>query len=263
MTKSDFVFEKGEPIEVGSHGETDLLYHQGDPAPDTGRSDLVFEAGTGLGGLDAFHYGYGDIGDFSRWHSHVEEDLDIQIRAADHTDGSFRSEYAGEPTVIITARDDDAAGNAEQADIDKFGEVWDDTGQAMIMGEDNDQFGGRYRAQAVADYVNAALGTEGFDVSDSVAGGDNNCQNPSSSHPVFDGVSNMYRRRSELPLLADPSPISEISADISVFGGYDTGGQRMLIAGNVHTWDSSSGTYPECVDDRRFTVQALDWVMSA
>ena len=50
MPDSDLVFEQGEAIDVGSHGDDDLLYHDGDPVPNTGASSLVFEAGTGLGG---------------------------------------------------------------------------------------------------------------------------------------------------------------------------------------------------------------------
>ena len=50
MPQSTFVFVNGDPIDVGSHGDDDLLYHDGDPVPNTGASSLVFEAGTGLGG---------------------------------------------------------------------------------------------------------------------------------------------------------------------------------------------------------------------
>lgn len=50
MTDSSFVFEEGDPIEVGSHGDHDFVYHEGNPVLDGGQSTLVFEAGTGIGG---------------------------------------------------------------------------------------------------------------------------------------------------------------------------------------------------------------------
>jgi len=47
---SDYVFESGEPIDVGSHGETSYLFHSGEPVPNSGESTLVYESGVGLGG---------------------------------------------------------------------------------------------------------------------------------------------------------------------------------------------------------------------
>ena len=73
MPESGFVFEGGEAIDVGQHGDTDLVYHQGDPVPNTGQSSLVFEQGVGLGGgviIDDFERGdlspySGDTGRFA------------------------------------------------------------------------------------------------------------------------------------------------------------------------------------------------------
>jgi len=50
MTDSTFVYDEGDPIEVGTHGEEDVLYHEGNPVPNTGNSALVYEQGTGIGG---------------------------------------------------------------------------------------------------------------------------------------------------------------------------------------------------------------------
>lgn len=60
MPGSDFVYESGEPIGVGTHGETDFLFHQGDPVPNTGDSEYVYEAGTGLGGAQPVVYACDD-----------------------------------------------------------------------------------------------------------------------------------------------------------------------------------------------------------
>jgi len=51
MAKSDYIFESGEAIDVGSHGETDYVFASGEPVANSGDSSFVFESGTGLGGL--------------------------------------------------------------------------------------------------------------------------------------------------------------------------------------------------------------------
>jgi len=52
MPDSDYVFEKGEPIFVGSHGDTEYVFESGVPVSNTGdESSFVFESGIGLGGF--------------------------------------------------------------------------------------------------------------------------------------------------------------------------------------------------------------------
>lgn len=45
-----FVYELGEAIDVGSHGEHDYVYANGKEVFDSGLSTHVFESGTGIGG---------------------------------------------------------------------------------------------------------------------------------------------------------------------------------------------------------------------
>lgn len=49
MVDSTFVFESGDPIDVGSAGENDFVLAGGEQVTDGGVSKTVFEAGTGLG----------------------------------------------------------------------------------------------------------------------------------------------------------------------------------------------------------------------
>jgi hypothetical protein len=49
MPTSDYVYERGDGIRVGSHGGHSYVFASGDPVNDGGASDLVFESGTGLG----------------------------------------------------------------------------------------------------------------------------------------------------------------------------------------------------------------------
>lgn len=50
MPISGYVFESGDGILVGDHGETSYVFHSGEPVPNNGRSGFVFETGTGMGG---------------------------------------------------------------------------------------------------------------------------------------------------------------------------------------------------------------------
>lgn len=44
-----FVFDRGERIDTGRHGETRYVFANGNPVPNNGRSDFVYESDTGLG----------------------------------------------------------------------------------------------------------------------------------------------------------------------------------------------------------------------
>jgi len=47
----DWIQVNGDPVSTGSHGDTDYTYANGDPVPNTGVSNIVFEDGVGLGGV--------------------------------------------------------------------------------------------------------------------------------------------------------------------------------------------------------------------
>lgn len=68
MPDSDYVFEQGEPINVGSHGEHNFVFQSEEPVTDSGSSDFVFEAGNGLGGAGIVIEDW-ETGDFSNWTS--------------------------------------------------------------------------------------------------------------------------------------------------------------------------------------------------
>lgn len=47
---NEYIFENGQAVDVGSHGEHSYVYADGTPVPDTGKSTFVFEDGVGIGG---------------------------------------------------------------------------------------------------------------------------------------------------------------------------------------------------------------------
>lgn len=76
MAKSDFVFESGEGVLVGSHGDHAYAFVSGSPLTDRGASTAVFESGVGIGGggiIDSF------------------EDGDMSEYGADYVQGSFNA----------------------------------------------------------------------------------------------------------------------------------------------------------------------------
>lgn len=64
--EDDFIYESGEPVATGGHGEHDYVYANGVPVTDTGQSTYVFESGVGLGGAGLI------IDDFEEYSSDAE-----------------------------------------------------------------------------------------------------------------------------------------------------------------------------------------------
>jgi len=48
-SSSSYVFDRGEAIEIGTHGEHDFVFDENTPVNDEGQTTLVFEEGTSLG----------------------------------------------------------------------------------------------------------------------------------------------------------------------------------------------------------------------
>lgn len=65
-----FIFEEGQEVQTGFHGQHDFVYAEGVEVPDTGKSTLVFEQGTGLGGKGI--YVGGDIGAYETSNTHTD-----------------------------------------------------------------------------------------------------------------------------------------------------------------------------------------------
>lgn len=72
MADSNYVFEEGDPIDVGAHGEDAYLYEGGTPVRNSGDSEFVFQSGTGLGAAFALVYNGTDIGYYETNESHQD-----------------------------------------------------------------------------------------------------------------------------------------------------------------------------------------------
>jgi len=45
-----YIYINGKKVQTGSHGDTDYVFASGDPVPNEGASELVYESGVGVGG---------------------------------------------------------------------------------------------------------------------------------------------------------------------------------------------------------------------
>lgn len=60
MAQSDYVFESGESITVGVHGQTEYIFSSNNPVTNQGVSNFVFESDFGWGGSTSeYGFGYG------------------------------------------------------------------------------------------------------------------------------------------------------------------------------------------------------------
>ena len=84
MVGSDLVYESGNPVTVGEHGEHEYVFVRGNPLADRGVSTLVFESGTGIGGDD------------------LPDDLPTEViaRIDIATDGTLAAEWVAEPLAV-------------------------------------------------------------------------------------------------------------------------------------------------------------------
>lgn len=105
---SGFVFEEGEAIDVGSHGDHDFVFHEGEPVPDTGISTLVFEEGTGIGGVEGIQVTISDTqGETTGTVQVVEKAKDVvEYYHGSSTTGSnagseFRNDFSEDGTTVF------------------------------------------------------------------------------------------------------------------------------------------------------------------
>lgn len=98
-----YIFESGESVRVGTHGDTDYVYASGDPVPNTGGSTLIYETGVGLGGGDIWSYAY-DQTDLSTVGAITSEQNHTEFYDYQGSSG-FHGYYQGSELTILLHRD--------------------------------------------------------------------------------------------------------------------------------------------------------------
>lgn len=153
MVKSNYVFDQGEAIDVGTEGENDLVFESGEPVTDVGGSTLVFEEGVAIGGTDeiAFWEDYG-----TEVITFVESNTDrVEVSTSDPVLQGSRSFRVVKNEGGSSAGDcfsDEGAGlpnYPSRGDIFRFrGRTIDGTGFEMMFGYNGEgTFGEYYRAR--------------------------------------------------------------------------------------------------------------------
>lgn len=253
---SQFVFEEGEAIDVGSHGEHDFTFHEGEPVPDTGQSTLTFEEGTGLGSAGHLIFAQGDMSnrDWTTWKSNLEAvgyQVDIKRSTNESFDSAIQGGYAS-VSIMCESRPSSSEKSA-------FADFWDSNGRAMVMGED-DGAGGSGRRAGANDYIEAATGVRPLNADEDTRR-DAGCYSnltPTGEHVVFDGIDSVWRHNNEALMTQDAPPAYAVWSDSTNIWGYidNTEGRLWVDGGYVSADDSGRG----CGDNHEYHVRAVQWI---
>lgn len=272
MPESNYVHESGEPIAVGTHGETNFLFHSGDPVPNTGRSDYVFESGVGLGGGDFLLFWTGnDTSNFSGFSGMATEAADVTGLNADHyhrQDYKPLDEVLNEKAYSYIALAFTNGGDGaflDSAELSALSDWWDTSGQAAaLFSEANSETDPGDRAEAADEAAAALNGSLGYDTVDGVTDQPFtgvNCTTygipDGSAHPVFSGVSEFARGHTE----THPTGATLVDAGSaeSVFGYYEEDdGRRIWLDGG---WTTVGDDWIDsCSDGRLYARQVCEWM---
>jgi len=269
MPRSDFVYEEGSDINVGTHGDHDLLYHEGDPVPDTGDSTLVYEEGTGLGGGKVLVYrqACGDTWDATDFAADVEARLGLKTIVGRDSDGDRIGDFSGLQHIVVFSGEQDTGVSYTSDDLDVVESVHDAGGGVLLCVEDD----GNSDITEANSVTQRLVGESAFELTESGYSwyGVGTCLtgSPSLNHPVFSGISNLYGRGTEGNITGGTT-ITWSGTDDSYnpFGYYDpTGAGRIWIDASFPRFCTNPGGdnpdegYLKC-DTKTYTLQTMDWL---
>ena len=232
---SEFVFEEGDPVHVGSPVENNFVYAEGDLVSDGDISDFSFIEDRGFGASSVLFYQNAS----SDWSnetmvSRLESEYGIQAEYLERAGGWSIDEALDEvqPAVfcIMHTGEDGVSGAVSQGEIDAVAERWDAGMNIMSGTEDTDASN---ITEAANPILEACVGTGPWDTLDSDAaifGADNECTTnfPAGQHAIFDESSTIYRRRSEQAIIDNPAPFTAVwSDDDNSWAYYDEGTSRI------------------------------------
>lgn len=267
MTESDFVHERGDPIDVGSPVENDFVHERGELVSDHDQSELAHIRGRGLGGIDAIlHFGYWheDANIWPDFHAHLESTFGFEVDFFPSDTHDFDEVVDSSYGLVIVSMETTSFDiHPTSAELSAFSDYWDNVGRATVMTDDISS----RRMEAANDYIEAAIGTRPFNEDDTGEGdacrtGD---QVPTDEHPIFEGVEYIGRRGSEA-LMTDGSVASPVNIIPGAearpsFGYYDGPDGRLYVNGAEYSFDDNWTPYFEdCADNARYATQMIEWL---
>lgn len=274
MADSTYVFESGDPIQVGSHGETSYLYESGSPVRNDGESSVVFESGTGLGGAGnalLYDYGGGDssnFGDMTVMKAEIESVIGAAVDTVVGTNLSAELTSKDYELVGIFTTENQIS-SLSSSDKTELSNWWSGPpATGLLVGTENTGQTGQGRPVLANDILDATLGVTPYNTNggdsywwdryeDRVYTGSSGAPGctgnfPTTLMPPLNGISSAISFASE-GATTDP-PTSE-----SVFYWDDPSfGPRVWVDGSYTRYGDAHAT--ACSDSRKYVTQTFEWL---
>jgi hypothetical protein len=263
MAPSDFVYESGEAIDTGSHGDTEFVYNSGTPVPNTGASELVYESGVGLGGGSVLFYTYAQSDNqydsMQKFSDYVASDLGLETTHVTDRSGTTMEQAINEnsPAIIVVGCNT-PANEPTSSDFSAAADVYDRGGAFLFTADDKDSS----RPDIANSYISEMNGDSPFALlSDKIDGGSGCTTNipDSSAHPVFEGIDALRRRGSEdgVKSLTGWTTYTAPNDTEPAWSEYDTEENRIWCDGGIA---KHMNDIDDCADGRTHSVQVVEWL---
>lgn len=278
MTQSDFVFERGDPIDVGASVENDFVYESGDIVADGDASDFAFIRERGLGpaleGTQGLIFQFDDNNGGSN----------ISGALSDLGNGSglsWRTTHDGVSSLDSAIQDDDAVvgvmirhgqTSVSSAEFQAFADHYNDAGNAIVWGEDGGTDGSRLGRQALTnDFAEELVGVRPFTFDEESRTREDGCNTdtsviPAGPHPVYDSIADgeSYFVNSDEALVVDPAdPAKDINERAT--GYVDDSSGRIWLDGSYVRYEDDRGDnpdYPGCSATREHVTNIGKWIVN-
>lgn len=273
MTDSSYVYESGDPIQVGSHGQTDFLFHSGDPVTNSGDSTYVYESGVGLGGGNFLLFWTGDdTSNFSGFSGMATEAENVTGLNADNYQRQAYKDLdvvLDEKTYTYVALAFTNGGDGaylSSSELSALSDWWDTTGEAVaLFSEGDNESSPGDRAKAADEAANAINSNLGFDTTDGVTDQPFTgvkCTTygvPTGNHPVFTNVSEFARGHTETHPTGSATLVPTDNGEEEVFGYFEeSDGRRVWLDGG---WTTVGDDWIDsCSDGRLYARQVCEWM---
>lgn len=258
MAQSDFVYDSGTPIDIGSHGEHDYVFHSGEPVVDTGESTLVYESGTGMGGGGTLIYRMGDdsnnFTDSTLLGNIIKDELDTNLVQVHESEEELDTALDRSTFGLVAVTSESDTDRLSSAEMSALSDWWqNDAVQGLLVLTEHGE-----RSKTGNDAIEACVGSrpyaEGSNDSYARVSSGSACTTnvPTGLYPPLDGINEFYGYSSEATTY-DPN------ADEGVFWTYDpSDGPRIYADGTYTRYGDAYGD--ACADSKQYIRQTIEWL---
>lgn len=263
MPESDFVFDRDRPIIVGSHGEDDYAFANGEPVFNGGNSELVIQSGTPLGGGgECVVYLNGEdtnFGDATKLRETIQNTIGFETQLFRTGDQPLDTTLEnGEYTLLAVLA---SAGNNQRdwasSELSAVSDWWSNQAEQglLVMTEDGNG-GSTGRAKLGNDIIDACIGSRPYGENDNGYDRANNqsCTTnvPTGHNPALENIHEFIGYGSEA---TTGSPDS----NRGVFYTHDpTDGPRIYGDGSYTRFGDTH--INDCADSQQYVNQVIEWL---